>query len=363
MYIVSRNDGLPFDRILVLKDGQLVESGPFKELVQADGPFASLWADHIGAGAPVPGSSSATASGVAEGYDLSNNNVQAIHGQIGEDSAAEAFVSDSPRAVTTSIRAASVRAPTASIRAPSIKPSTSIKADSVAPSVPTKDFPAPVSFPSAPEEPESVAFFTSPDAATPNVFPTSSPPAPIAFPKTDDSRSIDSGSQAHVRLPTSITFDTTATPPRVSTPDPTGASSSSPDAEGKRKRISSQNFQRLARRISLSTPKKGGIPGLAGIAGVLRRDTSFKSSDKGDGENGARESTDAAGGSSSAPESARNSGEISAERADKDKEREEKKRKRKSFMEVVGVIRGDSSAVATPPTTDTEPQGPSASEA
>ena len=342
------------DRILVLKDGQLVESGPFKELVQADGPFALLWADHVGAGAPVPGSSSATASGVAEAYDFSINN--AVDSQIGEGSAAEAFISDSPRAVT-----ASVRAPTVSIRAPSIKPSTSIKADSVAPSVPTKDFPAPVSFPSAPE-PESVAFFTSPDAATPNVFPASSPPAPIAFPKTDDSRSIDSGSQAHVRLPTSITFDTTATPPRVSTPDPTGATSSSPDAEGKRKRTASQNFHRLARRISLSTPKKG-IPGIAGIAGVLRRDTSVKSSDKGNGENGARESIDAIGGSSSAPESARNSGEISAERAEKDKEREEKKRKRKSFMEVVGAIRGDSSAVATLPTTDTEPQGTSTGEA
>jgi hypothetical protein len=323
--------------------------------VQADGPFALLWADHIGAGATVPGSSSATASGVAEGYDFSINNVQPVDG---EGSAAEAFISDSPRAVTASIRAASVRAPTASIRAPSIKPSTSIKANSVAPSVPTKDFPAPGSFPSAPE-PESVALFTSPDAATPNVFPASSPPAPIAFPKTDDSRSIDSGSQAHVRLPTSITFDTTATPPRVSTPDPTGAASSSPDAEGKRKRISSQNFQRLARRISLSTPKKG----IAGIAGVLRRDTSVKSSDKGNGESGARESTDATGGSSSPPETARNSGEISAERAEKDKEREEKKRKRKSFMEVVGAIRGDSSVVATPPTTDTEPQGPGAGEA
>ncbi|KAI9572108.1 hypothetical protein HD554DRAFT_2066976 [Boletus coccyginus] len=342
------------DQILVLKDGLLVESGPFKELVQADGPFASLWADHVGAGAPVLGSPSATASGVAEGYDISEsiNNVQPVDAQIGEGSTRDTFVSDSPRAVT------------ASIRAPSIKPTASIKADSVAPSVPTKDFPAPVPFLSAPEELESTTFPTSSDAVVPNVPPASSPPVPIAFPKTDDSRSIDSGSQAHIRLPTSITFDTTATPPRVSTPDPTVTSS--PEAEGKRKRISSQNFQRLARRISLSTPKKGGIPGIAGIAGVLRRETSAKSSDKdkdkGNGENGARESTDAAGGGSSAPESARNSGEISAERSEKDKEREEKKRKRKSFMEVVGAIRGDSGAVATPPTTDSEPQGPSAGE-
>ncbi|KAF8441427.1 hypothetical protein L210DRAFT_3630098 [Boletus edulis BED1] len=342
------------DQILVLKDGQLVESGPFKELVQADGPFASLWADHIGAGAPVPGSSSATASGVAEGYDISTNNTQPIDSQIGEGSVVEAFILDSPRAVTASIRAASVRAPTASIRAPSIKPTVSIKADSVAPPVPIKDLAS-----AAPKESAPVAF------PTPNVFSGSSAPGPIAFPKADDSRSFDSGSQTHVRLPTSITFDTTATPPRVSTPDPTGASSSPPETEGKRKRISSQNFQRLARRISLSTPKKGvgiqGIPGIANIAGVLRRDTSVKSSDKGSGENGARESTDVTGGSSSAPETARNSGEINAERTEKDKEREEKKRKRKSFMEVVGARWGDSGAVATPPSTDTEPQNPSAS--
>ena len=334
--------------------------------MQVDGLFASLWADHVGVGAPVLGSSSATASGVAEGYDASTINVQPADGQIGEVFATEAFISDSPRAVTASVRAASIRATTVSLRAPSIKPTTSIKADSVAPSVPTKDFPASLSFPSVPGEPEPVAFPAPSDSATPVAFPESSAPAPIAFPKTDDSRSIDSGSQAHARLPTSITFDTTATPPRVSTPDPTGASTSSPtpDAEGKRKRISSQNFSRLARRISLSTPKKGaglqGIPGIAGIAGVLRRETSAKSSDKGTGESGARESIDAAGGSSSAPVTARNSGEISAERTEKDKEREEKKRKRKSFMEVVGAIRGDSSAV---PTTDTEPQGPSAGEA
>lgn len=273
------------------------------------------------------------------------------------------FISDSPRAVVASVRVPSVRAPTASIRAPSIRPTASIKADSVAPSVPTKDFALPVSFPSASVEPEPVTFPTSPDAATAVAFPDSAP-APIAFPKTDDSRSIDSGSQAHVRLPTSITFDTTATPPRVSTPDPTGASGSSPtpDAEGKRKRISSQNFQRLARRISLSTPKKGaGIQAIAGIAGVLRRDTSVKL-DKNNGENSARQSTDAAGGSSSAPETTRNSGEISAERTEKDKEREEKKRKRKSFMEVVGARRGDSSAGVTPPATDTEPQGGSTGE-
>lgn len=329
--------------------------------MQTDGLFASLWADHVGTGAPVPGSSSATVSGAAEGYDISI--VQPVDSQTTEAPAAEALVSGSPRAVTASVRAPSVRDATTSVRAPSIKLTASTRAASVAPSVPAKDILPAVSFPS-PEEPEPVAFPVSSEVITAI---SSAPPA-IAFPKTDDSRSIDSGSQTHVRLPTSITFETTVTPPRVSTPDPTGASSS-PDAEGKRKRISSQNFQRLARRISLSTPRKEqviqgiqGIPGIAGIAGVLRRDTSVKL-DKGNGETGARHSTDATGGNSSAAETTRSSGEMSAERTEKDKVREEKKRKRKSFMEVVGAKRGDSGALATPPATDNEPQGASTSEA
>jgi hypothetical protein len=92
-----------------------------------------------------------------------------------------------------------------------------------------------------------------------------------------------------------------------------------------------------------------GIPGIAGIAGVLRRDTSFKGGDKGNGESSARESMDA---SASAPETARSSGEMGAERADKDKERDEKKRKRKSFMEVVGAKRADSAAATVADTQD-----------
>jgi hypothetical protein len=355
------------DQIIVLKDGQLAESGSYKELLEADGVFASMWADHLGASAPIPGSSSATASGAVEGYEIAD--AEAVSGPVDSETQSQVVgvidasaVHDSPRAFTASIRAGgsvrapSFRAPTASVRAPSIRPSVSQKAESVAPSVPTKDHIVPVSFPtSGPEEeaPEPVSFPSSSDAA-PLAFPTSSDNAPLAFPTTsDDSRSINSASQTHIRLPTAITFDTTATPPRVSTPDPTNPGSSSstpgapnPETEGKRKRIGSQNFQRLARRISLSTPRKGagiqGIPGIAGIAGVLRRDSSFRTDKDGKDKNvEGRDSLDAVG-TSSAPETARSSGEIGAERTDKDKEREEKKRKRKSFMEVVGAMRGDS---------------------
>ncbi|KAH7888329.1 hypothetical protein F5I97DRAFT_1965293 [Phlebopus sp. FC_14] len=348
------------DQILVLKDGQLVESGTFKELLEAQGVFASMWADNLsskGTGVPVAGSSSIAGSGAIAGYEVEAVEVA---------TPLEGGIHGSPRAVTASLRAPTLTG-TASIRAPSIKPTASINTESVAPSVPAKDASAPISFPSSEPEAESASISVAP-APAPVSFPSTDAPAgPLAFPtRGDDTPSIRSGtgSQTHVRMPTTtsipahlqnatVTFDTSATPPRVSTPDPTasGSGTQTPDGEGKRKRISSQNFQRLARRISLSTPKKGGgiqgIPGIAGIAGVLRRDSSFKDvKDKsgdgpGSGPGSVRESVDVVGPSGSAnttsapspaPDSARNSGEIT----DKDKEREEKKRKRKSFIQVVG---------------------------
>ena len=33
--------------ILVLKDGQIIEKGSFKELLAIDGTFASMWADQV----------------------------------------------------------------------------------------------------------------------------------------------------------------------------------------------------------------------------------------------------------------------------------------------------------------------------
>ncbi|KAF9244997.1 hypothetical protein BU15DRAFT_71347 [Melanogaster broomeanus] len=270
------------DQILVLENGQIVESGSFKELLDADGFFASMWADHRGTtSAPAPGSS----SGAVEGYDVSISNVETAD-QVVEVPVTGALAHDSPHVITD------LPPPTASV-----------KAESVGPSVPAKD---PVSFPSSgPEEPEP----SSSRGSAPVAFDI----APLAFPTSDDTRSISSASLTHTRLPTSITFDTTATPPRVSTPEPTGASSSSqsPEAEGKRKRISSQNFQRFARKISISSPRKG-IQGIAGIA---------------------------------------NLGEMTAERIEKDKE--EKKRKRKSFMEVVGAMRAESAGATAAAGTET----------
>lgn len=73
----------------------MVEPGSFKDLVQGNGVFASLWADHVGAGAPVPGSSSATLSGVVEASDASIVTAQLIDPRIDEAPAVEASILDS----------------------------------------------------------------------------------------------------------------------------------------------------------------------------------------------------------------------------------------------------------------------------
>lgn len=304
-------------RILVLKDGQIAEQGTFKELLEADGVFATMWAEHNQQVSAATGPDPSTT-----GYDVEVVDAEAISGS--------AVIAESPRAATASLPpAASVRAPTASIHA-----------ESVAPSVPTKDTNDPISFPISDAEvehtpPAPVTFPTSDDDKTTQA------PAPVSFPTSDDANSVSSHPRpaipGHIHG-ASVTFDTTTTPPRASTPDPTGSPKSEP-TDGKRKRISSQNFQRIARRISLSTPRKGtGIPGIANIANVLKRDTSLKgeSKDKGgeakSGETGAQDA-DVVSATGSGGNSARNSGELSRQ-SDKDKEREEKKKRRRSFMQI-----------------------------
>lgn len=309
------------DQIIVLKDGGIVEQGAFDELVAANGVFASMWAEYAQ-------STSALAGPPPVGYDAE---------AVGTEG--DGVVADSPRPATASLR------PTDSVRAPSFRaPAASIRAESTAPIVPPKDNTVPVSFPTSGAE-EDLATAPTPVAFPTSGDPSSQTPGPVAFPVSDDARSV--ASQPRPAIPghvqgASVTFDTTTTPPRPGTPDPSGTPNA--DAtEGKRKRISSQNFQRLARRISLSTPRKGaGIPGIANIANVLKRDSSFKADnkDKDEAKTGESSSKDAdvasatgsGSGLASGADSARNSGEISRQ-AEKDKEREEKKKRRRSFMQ------------------------------
>ncbi|KAH7926500.1 hypothetical protein BV22DRAFT_1032756 [Leucogyrophana mollusca] len=294
------------DLILVLKDGQIVERGSHKELLALDGVFASMWADQITASESATVIPPPAEPVVPTGYDVEEELAAPVENDDSElkvvDPEEQRLV-DSPRIIAGSLKAASVAAE------PAVEES-----HPEAPEVPAKDDSAPISFPSADEptpEPESAPVaFPSPD--------TDASPAPLAFPTSNDTPTPsqqDHNRSASASQVPGVTFDAGVnTPPRTGTPDP--------ESEPKRKRISSQNFQRLARRISISTPKKVTTASL--IPSMLRRDSSTVSAPKDDtpGEGSARNSGESPVGSV-----------TEDSQGSKSQKKKDKERKRKSFMQ------------------------------
>jgi hypothetical protein len=134
-------------------------------------------------------------------------------------------------------------------------------------------------------------------------------PALVAFP----GRSSDDAPSQNAPSAQGITFA-----PEVGTPERRG--SPDPDAEPKRKRISSQNFQRLARRISVRAGSVSNIP----ILGSLRRDSSSASASA-----QAQPSTDTDAAPTVTSESPAAS--IQSE-PDKDKGKKKEKEKKRRFL-------------------------------
>ena len=125
----------------------------------------------------------------------------------------------------------------------------------------------PVAFPTSGSEEVVTAFSETPAGDTTPVQLPDAPlvAEPLAFPTADEPI------LEPVASPTpgpAVTFEASVSPSRTGTPDP--------DSEPKRKRISSQNFQRLARRISVTTRRSSLIiPGIPG----LKKDSSKVSTD------------------------------------------------------------------------------------
>ena len=139
------------------------------------------------------------------------------------------------------------------------------------------DSSAPVAFPSS-DDSAPVAF-PSADESAPVAFPTSGSAAPIAFPSSPENGSVRGSIAERIAGP-GVTFQESATPERTGTPDV--------DADGKRRRtLSTQGIQRLARRISITTRRQGstsgGIPAIASaiIPGLKRENTARSSTDEG----------------------------------------------------------------------------------
>ncbi|KAI0044969.1 hypothetical protein FA95DRAFT_1522067 [Auriscalpium vulgare] len=297
------------DLILVLKDGHIIEQGSHKQLLELNGAFATMWADQITASEdPVD----IPTKEVVEGYDVEQDPAPVDSALVADD-APEAAGLEVPQETAEPLVESPAHIPA------EIAPVEESTHDTVEPAVEEEvtsappDVVAPVAFPSSDPEPEPAA----------NAAGTESP-APLAFPTSDDAASQrEAPSSPPLAQSPGITFAPgVATPPRTGTPDP--------ESEPKRKRISSQNFQRLARRISVTTRRAGSATSIP-ILGNLRRDSSATQAAP-----VAQSSTDD-GASQTAGKTSMESPAPSIQSdttKDKDtKKKEKKEKKRRTFMQ------------------------------
>jgi len=249
------------DIILVLKDGQIIEQGNHKELLALDGVFASMWADQIsldGDQAIFPGDS---------------NVKEEVTGYSAEPSESALVENDLVESPAPILEQSAALIETSDVGSESLPVTETMPASGPESAEPTAaSEPAAVTFPTS--EPTADVAFPSADTELPSgpELPSSSATsAPLAFPASPDS---DTPAQQPERPgPVGVTFGTNlnSPPSRSGTPDP--------EAEPKRKRISSQNFQRLARRISLTTRRQGSSSSISNIIPGLKRDSPRVSTD------------------------------------------------------------------------------------
>jgi len=238
------------DVILVLKDGQIIEKGNLKELLAIDGTFASMWADQVSStDDPALSISSTGAKKEMSGYIVESEETKQEKPQDTAETldpvtfpvAESADVPDEEELVrldVPSIAAANEEGPL-----PHSESVDNVDTSNAAPVIPA----TPVSL--QPSVAAPVQFPTTSETFRPEIRRSDSPSPAVTF-------------EANVKSP----------PSRTETPDL--------DAEPKRKRISSQNFQRLARRISLTTRRQNSVSSMMpSIPGFKRSDSPRVSTD------------------------------------------------------------------------------------
>lgn len=285
---------------MVLKDGHIVEQGTHKELMALDGIFASMWADQVSSAEDPPisiGESSAKRE--ASPYDVETTDLNdevlpedpiVIAGPALVDNVVDPL-SDLPASIAQEESPDNTDLP---------KPE-DLDLSTLAVSTPVA-FPSPVvAFPSSEPSLDSVAVETVdlprlasvPIASPIPVTPVSS--QVVQFPTEPTSETIERQPERVISPTPGVTFgaDVLSQPSRTGTPDV--------DAEPKRKRISSQNFQRLARRISLTTRRQSSSSSIlpSSIIPGLKRDQSPRvSTDEGTrGESSTRSAHESPAGS------------------------------------------------------------------
>jgi ATP-binding cassette subfamily B (MDR/TAP) protein 6 len=288
---------------LVLKDGQIVEQGSHRELIARAGVFASMWADQISA-SEEPALAIHESSGKEEvlGYVIDEHDAApVIEGRNDHLVAPEADLIDTSEA-------------TPKILAVEDVPVAIVPREVERPTVDLAELETtPVAFPLTPvvDAPEPLSGV---ELAFPSSDVTHTVAAPVAFPASNDAPPQNASSDLVTSPPTphGVTFDATVnTLPRISTPDP--------ESEPKRKRISSQNFQRLARKISITTRRSSSS--IPHIPGLMKRDSSPRVSADGGSVRGEGNPTN------DSPSSSIKDDADKSKPKKKDKKEKEKKRK------------------------------------
>lgn len=216
----------------------MIERGNHAELLALNGSFAEMWNDQVSASDAA--STVAKRQSVAAGYEVEQDTTTAQ--DVAENGDAAEYEANHSGAGANAKLA-------------------------------ENDADAPVDFPTTDRDQEVEEAPVKPkrepiverEPSQPISFPTTA-----AFTGSGDTDSRHTPSIANGSRPQSpgVTFEPQPPPSRNETPDP--------DAELKRKRTASQNFQRLGRRISIGTKRAGSalsIP-IQGIPGFKREGTS-----------------------------------------------------------------------------------------
>jgi ATP-binding cassette subfamily B (MDR/TAP) protein 6 len=236
--------------ILVLKDGHIHEQGNFKELMELDGLFASMWADQVSgtddqppsvSGASIRKKASGYSVGVPGSVEEANKNTQEVSEPVEELLPTQTFSEPDSSGNMADVQHSDLVTSQLTFSGPGSAQEEQF------------EFPAPIDVPDHHE----VTQTTEVPIQSPTLI-----SAPIAFPSSEvNPPVIPKDESVTIPAPTlAVTFGASVNSPpsRTGTPDP--------ESEPKRKRISSQNFQRLARRISLTTRRQSSsssiIPGL-----------------------------------------------------------------------------------------------------
>jgi len=248
-------------RILVLKDGQIVEQGSHKELLALDGIFASMWADQVSSS----GDSAHSIADTSIKREVSGYVIDEPGHPTAEQDGIHDTISIGPASSAVMITGVDLDA----IPEPSLPPDVPAEHEGFSD-------PAPITFPMSEVEVSDAQPITISDSTD---TPTSLAPVaaePLTFPTTESGSSQPPEPVASPSQGPAVTFGESVNPSRTGTPDP--------ESEPKRKRISSQNFQRLARKVSLATRRQSS----ASILPSLKRDNSPRVSVEGRGEGSLR---------------------------------------------------------------------------